>query len=338
MSVMGRVCIYCVREQDPSAFNAEHVIPRAFGMFAQNLTLNCVCAECNDYFGKTIELAYGRDSVEAFLRLIHGTKPADEVGELSPSRLSITLGGDDDWSGCHIELKEEDGQVAVNLVPQVRFAHRRGGWIFVTEEVLADTVKPLPADIDASQDIRLISRSEQMDERLIATLAKRGIGFKKKGEGGGPPPEGGLAPLDLRMRFDAMIFRCVAKIAFNYMASAAGANFTCMDAFDAARAFIRYGTKPPHRLVIPRARPILADDTATMRQTNGHLLTLDWTLDLRAGIGQVSLFNGPTYTVILAQSYVGIWRYIRSGHHFDLETRRVSQLAVARRARRRPTL
>lgn len=182
---MGRICIYCVREQDPSAFNAEHVISRAFGMFEQNLTLNCVCAECNDYFGKTIELAYGRDSVEAFLRLIHGTKPADEVGELSPSRLSITLGGDDDWSGCHIELKEEDGQVAVDLAPQVRFA---------------------------------------------------------------------------------------------------------------------------------------------------------WTLDPRAVIGQVSLFNGPTHTVILVQSYRGIWRYIRSGHHFDLETRRVSQLAVARRARRRPTL
>ena len=232
---MAATCIYCLGERESSAFNVDHVIPRAFGMFEQNLTLDCVCTECNDYFGKTIELAFARDSIEAFLRLHHGVKPAHEVSELRGRRLSLTLGGDDDWNGCHVELKEEDGEVAVDLVPQVRFARRGGAWVFVREELLTDTAQPLPADCDVTQDIRLVSRSDEMDQRLIASLAARGIRFKKKGQGGGPPSDAGLAPLDVGMRFDAMIFRCVAKIAFNYMTWVVGVDFARADADYALR-------------------------------------------------------------------------------------------------------
>jgi hypothetical protein len=78
-----------------------------------------------------------------------------------------------------------------------------------------------------------------MDERLIATLAKRGVPFKKEREGGPPPSMQGLAPVELRMRFDAIILRSVAKIAFNYAAWVAGATFVLGEAFDITRAFIR---------------------------------------------------------------------------------------------------
>jgi HNH endonuclease len=73
-------CIYCLQERDESVFNVDHVVPRACGLFEGNLTLDCVCVDCNSYFGRTIEFTYARDSLEAFLRLIHGTKPAREGG------------------------------------------------------------------------------------------------------------------------------------------------------------------------------------------------------------------------------------------------------------------
>jgi hypothetical protein len=298
-------------------------------MFEQNLTLHCVCAACNAYFGKTIELAYARDSIEAYLRLHHGVKPADDVNDLRGTRLSLRLGGDDPaWNGCHVELREEEGQVTVDLVPQVAFARREGGWVFITEQTLADESQQLPADIDLSQGFRTISRSDDMTHQLIAALATRGIRFVQMGQGGPPPSEDGLAPLDVGMRFDATILRCVTKIAFNYTAWAAGADFVGSDSFDVARTYIRYGTEPPYPVVVRRRTPILADDTPTRRQTNGHLLTVDWALDRRSVVAQVSLFNGPTYAVSVARDYAGVFRPIRSGHHFDLETHQISPLGV----------
>ena len=161
---MDRICIYCLKAHPSSAFNTEHVIPRAFGTFEQNLTLDCVCPECNSYFGRTMELAYTRDSLEALLRLFHGLKPATEASDLPMQRLSVVLSGDSDWHGCHIELKAEDGQCVIDLVPQVRFAKQGGsGWVFVTVEELADLNRALPTDIDPSHGIRVISRSAEMD-------------------------------------------------------------------------------------------------------------------------------------------------------------------------------
>lgn len=334
MSVVSRTCIYCRSERPSSAFNVEHVIPRAFGTFKQSLTLDCVCQDCNSYFGRTVELAYTRDSVEALLRLFHGTKAATEAADLPMQRLAIRLSGDSDWHGCHIELKAEDGECVIDLIPQVRFARRGGsGWIFVTEEELADLASPLPSDIDPSQQIRLISRSEEMDQRLIAALHQRGIPFQVRGEAGGPPSVDGLAPIEVAMHFDDVIFRCIAKISFNYMAHVAGAELASSHNFDAIRGFIREGQSLGYPPVVRRAKPILADDTLTVRQTNGHLVTVNWTRDLRHIVGQVSLFNGPTYSVSLAPQYSGVWVPLRSGHHFNLETRQITRLASATRPR-----
>ena len=279
-----RVCIYCMKERDRPAFmGREHVLHRAFGRFQNNPTLDCVCDECNGYFGEMIDLDYARDSVEALLRLLHGTKPAREVDELRGSRVSVILSGDDpDWRGCHVEWLEEDGEVVVSLVPQVGFRQRgETKWTFLTEDTLRDATQPLPPGADGGE-IRPISKSEEMDERLIDVLLQRGIKFQKTGTTGGPPPSvEGLAPLDLEARFDDMIFRCVAKIAFNYLAWRQGAEFVRSDGFNALRAFVRYGKRASYPLVAVRTAPILADDTPSTRQTDGHLVTAAWTRDSR---------------------------------------------------------
>jgi hypothetical protein len=125
------------------------------------------------------------------------------------------------------------------------------------------------------------------------------------------------------MHFDTLISRCVAKISFNYMTHVAGADFAKGQDFNVVRAFIREGQRAGHPLVAMHAVPILADDTIRRRQTNGHLLTVSWTRDLRHIVAQVSLFNALTYSVSLARYYSGVWRPLRSGHHFDIETRQV---------------
>ena len=325
------VCIYCMTERDRVAFKGrEHVLHRAFGSFKDSPTLDCVCDECNGYFGKTIDLNYARDSLEALLRLFHGTKPAHKIDELRWSRVSVTLGGDDpDWSGCHVEWVEENGEVVVSLVPQVGFRQRgETKWTFLTEDALQDATQPLPPGADRGE-IRPISKSEEMDERLIAVLSQRGIKFQKVGTTGGPPPSvEGLAPLDLQARFDDMIFRCVAKIAFNYLAWRQGADFVRPDGFNVLRTFVRYGARASYPLVAVRTAPILADDTPSTRQTVGHLVTAAWTRDSRHIVGQVSSFNSVTYAVSLAKDFAGVWRPLRTGHHFNYQTSCIDKLVT----------
>jgi hypothetical protein len=328
---MSRVCIYCLESKPLSGFKGEdHVIPRAFGSFVNSPTLDCVCDECNGYFGRTIELATFRDSLEAVLRLFHRTKPAKEgVRELGSKRIVTTLGGDDrNWNGCHATWTEEDGELVVDLVPQVGFPRLDGaGWRFVTEETLRNSEEPLPTDVDRNR-LLLISQSQEMGERLIAVLTRRGISFKERGPSGGPPPSvGGLAPTDLRTRIDDEILCCMAKIAFNYLAWTQHADFVLLPTFNPIRAFIRHWTIAPYPLVAVRHKPILSNDTGETLLTDGHMVTASWTDNSRNIVGQVSPFNALTYAVSLARDFEGAaWRPLRTGHHFDYTTGKITTL------------
>ena len=81
---MMRLCIYCLEKKPEDAFNAEHVIPQAFGKFDPNAVLDCVCIDCNQYFGDTIDMKLARDSFEGIDRFWSGMKPASEFKSLGP--------------------------------------------------------------------------------------------------------------------------------------------------------------------------------------------------------------------------------------------------------------
>lgn len=329
---MSRVCIYCLEPKPPSAFQGEdHVVPRAFGSFVNSPTLDCVCDDCNGYFGRTIELATFRDGLEGLLRLLHRTKPAKGIRELGRRRIATTVGLDDrNWNGCHVEWSEEERQVRVTLVPQVGFRLREGdGWLYVTERDLKDTTKSLPAEIDPRRGIRLISPSREIDERLVTVLAGRGIRFQKSGETGGvvTSPDG-LVPVDVRGQIDVAVYRCMSKIAFNYLAwTQHQDDFVLLPTFNPIRAFIRHGTIPPYPLVAVSHKPILTNDTGETPLTNGHMVTASWTDNSRHIVGQVSPFNALTYAVSLARDFEGgVWRPLRVGHHFDHSTGHITML------------
>jgi HNH endonuclease len=73
------ICVYCLGEKPRSKFTREHAFPAAFGTFANNLMkLRCVCQPCNQLFGDSIELAFGRDSFEAYLRFRYQVKRTAE--------------------------------------------------------------------------------------------------------------------------------------------------------------------------------------------------------------------------------------------------------------------
>ena len=328
-------CVYCVEDLEASAFDTDHVIPQAFGRFTNNLTLtDCVCKGCNNYFGWNLELFLGRDSIEALRRIQYGLKPVEEVADLPLERLSFSIAKEGEWQGVRLQLCVRGGEWVVEAMPQIGLAKKGGrGRTYLTEEELADPATPIPADWDPEAGINVIAPSGAAAERLVTLLAGRAITGQRRVDLPWAAGEEGRMWVEITSRIDRIIRRSVAKIAFNYMAYVAGAEFALHPDFNATRDYIRRGVMPTYPLVELTQKPILSRELPRWRGTKGHLITLEWgELDQHV-IGQVSLFNEITYKVTLARNFSGLWRDIRSGHKFHISERRVKRLRYTRLAR-----
>ena len=328
MNMLTHKCMYCLRDLDASDFRTEHVIPQAFGTFENNLTLNeSVCGECNQYFGDNLELIFARDSFEAYDRVRYGLKSLAELHDLPHERLTFALADEGEWTGLRVALTAKDGTLIVTPVPQVRFCGRRGDkQIFVTQAELEELDESLLREIDPNGGIAIFAPSELIAGRFIQALARMGIQFEAKNDM--PPPRIDEAEIEVEVRtkIDPIVKRCVAKIAFNYLAYTSGSAFAHSESFHAIRSFIREGQELGYPVIRVTDDPILANDFRHLRQTNGHLITVNWTRDNRHVIAQASLFNRFTYHVSLARLFSGVWRPIRSGHLSDIDSRSISEL------------
>jgi hypothetical protein len=134
--------------------------------------------------------------------------------------------------------------------------------------------------------------------------------------------------VETELTIDAIIFRGVAKIAFNYLCYVVGKKFLLFNDFDEIRRFVRHGEGKADRFVEVNVPPILYDDQQLekfgIKITEGHLIIVGWKgMDL---FSKVSLFNTTTFLVKLCHSFRGIWRPIKSGHHFDIVSKQVGKL------------
>lgn len=121
---------------------------------------------------------------------------------------------------------------------------------------------------------------------------------------------------DLVCKIDSLEYRAIAKIACNYAAYVLGANWVRMPNFNELRRYVRRGTqlgRPPVRLLgsLP-GRPRLAHVLAVVRQEDRL-------------VARVTLLSRFWYSVEIAGA-LSVLAPIRSGHVFDIETRRIEQL------------
>lgn len=270
--------------------------------------------------------------MEAIRRLEYGIKPLPKVRHVLHERLSPSLATLGLWQGVRLQFGFEGEQLTVNVLPQVGFAHNNNReFTYITEPELNRLVA-LPDHVNPKAGIKIIGPKDEDLERLISILATKGIPFKRLANLPPPPIEDGQLLVETRFHIDSIVKRCIAKIAFNYTAYVtrkSDKNFILNDSFNSLRFFIRYGQHPGYKLIIQDGTPILFDDLTDFRQTNGHLMTVDWTPDKRHIVGQVSFFNEIRYRISLARDFSGIWREVQSGHHFDPLARRISPLGAA---------
>jgi hypothetical protein len=312
------ICIYCLATGVPR-FHKEHVVPRAFGHFRDNLTLDCVCAGCNEYFSKDLELFLTRNSIEALMRVRYGLETKRGRRKLG-SRLDIRVISAGEWYGSRVAVaRTEDGTtLTAEPLPQVGF--RKPGesdynWLLEEELELTERWNHYREDAE----IIIAGSSEEVQARIAKQLARLDLRIKKLVPIPSPRREVEVFAEPL---LDDIIFRGVAKIAFNALAYSQGPRYVLMSDFDSIRDYVRLGKTLRQPPVVVRGGPMLRGDDLF----HGHDVILR--RNQRGIECLVSLFNHHVYRIALCSDYTGtLWHPLNEWNRFDPRTHVISNVA-----------
>lgn len=311
-------CVYC-RGSRPGRFPREHVVPKSFGSFRHNLTLGCVCGDCNLYFSKQLELQFARESAESIVRFQHGLR--DEVAGNPNSRLTARVNVPGPMFGAKVLLYPNATRNGIEIVyaPQVAFQTKNSEeWKWYAEEDLNSEVL---RTLEQGSQVKYLFTSPAEEERLRSRLSELGLpsGKPVRRDAISPQPE---LRTRVRCHFDSNIARCVAKIAFNYLAYVLGEDLRLLlrGEFDGVRNYVRLGSNPEKPVVYFSESPKLEKKEREGSLVDGHILTVGWDATNENLVCGLSLFNAMTYRVLLCHKYGGVWFSLNSTHLFDFQT------------------
>ena len=325
-------CMYC-RSTSGKRFPAEHVIPRSFGTFRQNLTIHCVCGDCNNFFGGSLEIHFARATGEGVVRYRHGLRDSsapDAENDMFTARISST----GPLFGVQVRLTpnaSRDG-VGFDWIPQVCFEEegRTNRRWFTEDRLTPECLK----DVCFGSKVFFAVPTRADWVRLRAKLI--GLGFKL----GGEPKSQQFVPQTtfhtrVQWGFDAVIRRCLAKIAFNHLAYITGGNPVFLDRsdFDEIRNYIRHGVSEDQKdpgLVFIGGTEAQLGFSSPAPFGGGHLILTAWDAANRAIISHLTIFGALRYWVVLCKDYQGVWFDILRGHYFDIGSREVREARIKR--------
>jgi hypothetical protein len=315
-------CIYCSRAYNRSEFNREHVVPEQLGAFENTFILHGAV-------GDTIENSFGRQSLEAVLRLIHGQKNVAEMNR-SPRFVRLSVPEPSLWAGAILEIAALPGKhvLTVTMPPQVGFRRKLALQMqYVAQsEIVRD--ERLLTDLTQGDEVRVVAAGEEAKRHLIELVRSRFSGFEERYSGRVTSDlalKGDQIVVQMQARIHSAFARAIAKIVFNYLTFRINTTFALNKSFDAIRRFIRYDEGPPQQFVRVTHSPLLGEETDTVAITRAHLLTLNWDGD-RSLVGNLSPYNYLVYKVALTRFFDGIWVPIRFGNAFDWEIHRIQKM------------
>lgn len=324
-------CVYCLKDKETSDFKKrDHVIPQSFGKFhANNIVLHqMVCDECNQYFGDHLELFLARDSFEGFSRTQFGIKSKKPLKKRKRINSKINDGV---FKGALVQEMElgKKGLINVEKLPQVGFYNiQKKEFIYFEMNNIPSRDYLIEKGFKVENaEIRIIGDDDECNA-MVQELKEKGINFIKYQDSALEMDNDSSVPVVSEIIIDQTIMRSICKIAFNYLTSQVGKNFILSENFNPVRTFIRYGKGDPNEFFLVNQPPILRDDQIiknfNVKITKGHLIMAEWKGDKL--FSKVSLFNEYTYGINLCTNYKGIWIPIKTGHHFDMDTKEVTKL------------
>jgi len=327
-------CIYCLKDLPKSSFiKREHVIPQCYGTFTpDNLILyDTVCDDCNQYFGDEIELYLGRDTIEGIVRYMHCIRPKKAPKKHARLKFKIPMS---ELKGIIVMPKYSGvpGENDIEPVLQAGFFKKDKEEYDYFEPKDIPTSKRL---IEMGYEIKekkipLIAKDDKEMDSLLMILKEQGMEIKPVEDLEWPEyvKKKNQTLVEGIIKIDRIIYRGFAKITFNYLAYIAGKDFVLLDDFNGIRDFIRYDKGNSNDYFGVNEPPILHDDRIlkkyNIRTTNGHLIVVEW--KGTSLIGKLSIFNITTYLIKFCRNFKEIWRPIKSGHHFDVDSHEINDL------------
>lgn len=323
-------CIYCKQMKSISNYSKkEHVIPQSFGTFANNMTLDRhVCDNCNQYFGDNLEINLARDTFEGLARFNHGVKQLHEFKSLGQrSRLKIRV-NEGQFKGAYVylEYSPDTGALMIRPLQQIGFYHLESAqhsYFFLDEIPNKSELDERGFDLTRRNAVIAIAISSEQAKEILAT---KDITLRSWGDAETLEPNESAWEVEVEGKFDSILSRAIAKIAFNYFCYWKGADLAKQPGFDVIRSYIREGIQSSYPLVVVLERPILADERDEKLRRLGHLVTLNWSQDRKSIVSMVSLFNQNTYSISVSRDYPGEIQDLARGHFFDTVNRKILPL------------
>src|SRR6185437_11634764 len=178
-----------------------------------------------------------RKSCEGYARLYSGLRP-DILKTPTTDVTSIDLPGP--WHGARVQIRANPagGPPMFEIVPQAAFK-TADEWLWIAERDL--TAARVKVVLGQGIEARIACNSDEEFERIAAKLKDLNITptSLSRQEISSFPVE--HFRVGIGYRLDQVMARCVAKIAFNYLAWTMGPPFLMNPCFDEVRAYILRG-------------------------------------------------------------------------------------------------
>ncbi|MGB6679885.1 MAG: HNH endonuclease [Candidatus Bathyarchaeia archaeon] len=320
-------CVYCMQIKPLSSYlKTEHVIPQSFGTFVDNITLNQhVCDDCNQYFGDNLEIDLARDTFEGLSRFDHGVKQPSEFKSLGQrSRLTLKVSeGQFQGALVYLEYSPDTNKLMIRPIRQIGFFHpenTRYSYFPLDKIPHKSELEEQGFDLTRRNAVRALGISSERAKKILTT---KGIILRSWGDAEDLEPTKNAWNVEVEGYIDTILFRAIAKTAFNYFAYWQGAVLARQTEFDVIRSYIREGVQPSYPLVSILPRPILADESDVGQRRLGHIITLNWSADRKSIVSMISFFNLITYSISVSRNYSGEIRDLTRGHFFDIVNRQI---------------
>lgn len=289
--------------------------------------MDCVCKNCNGEFGKTIERYLAGDSIEGLWRLQKiGSRSKKHIVQ---TRIKINVPDENkfgDFRGAIVYFdfaKKDSLLLPSQILTEDDFGNRK---FFLIADIEKEEIKDELFKYK-NRGFSIIRQNADDEKAAIQKLKQIGIDFKPIREV--KLPEGaleddGTLKLIVEGVMDNVIFRAIAKIAFNYVAKVKGPELALNSRFDAVREYIKTGIKTNFKIVEIKQGHILDDETNNKYFFEGHIFIVQ-TKGNRI-IGKVSLSNTFAFYYVVNLGKLNVLYDLKSGHAYSLNKDRIIEL------------
>ena len=228
------------------------------------------------------------------------------------------------------EYSDSENKIIIKPIPQVGFKKNEGAdyVYFHLDEIPDKQYLEKHFALNAPKSFAVLGCTS---EEAQSHLSEKNISLSSNPNGefslSENPPDLGCK---VTARIDQIIFRSIAKIAFNYLTYWAerdiGQCFVFDSSFNPIRRYIRFGEETSFPFVMIIEKTIMYDEPIEGKRRLGHIITLCWSNNKLSITSNVSLLNFNNYGVLLAKDYKGKNFNLQKGNFFNIADKEILEL------------